>query len=89
MRGREFYTHLHLPLTRSGFEYTFVRNRDDTHNMFLPASQNIYVWILQETVLRLDRPLDKTHEGIHLPVRMKYLNSLENLRIPKKTHDIQ
>ena len=89
MRGREFYTHLHLPLTRSGFEYTFVRNRDDTNNMFLPASQNIYVWILQETVLRLNRPLDKTHEGIHLPVRMKYLNSLENLRVPKKTHDIQ
>ena len=87
-RGREFYTYLHLPLVRDGFLYQFVKHSQDTSNMFLPDNQNIYVWILQQTVLRPDTSYDKSHVKGKF-VRLKYLNSLDNIDIPGRLDKTQ
>ena len=87
-RGREFYTYLDLPLVRAGFLYQFVKPSQDTSNMFLPDNQNIYVWILQQTVLRPNSSFDKNLvEGKY--VRLKYLNSLDSINIPRRLDTVQ
>ena len=92
-RGREFYTTLHLPLVRSDYEYQFVvknktKKNDQDWNDF-PDNQNIYIWILQEILLQPNRTCNKTQTGLPLPVRMKYLNSLENIRVPRREQHMQ
>ena len=91
-RGREFFTYLHLPLARSDYDYQFVVNKtkkSDDKVILFPDNQNIYVWILQETILQSNRAYNNKYERIHSPVRLRYLNKMENIRFPRKEQYIQ
>ena len=73
-RGTKFYTKLELPLSRRGYKYMF-ESSEEVRNIW----QDFESWILNEAVIKNNK--QSQERSIK---RLKYLNKLELLRIPRK-----
>ena len=73
-RGTKFYTKLELPLSRRGYRYMFESTETARH-----IWQDFESWILSEAVIKNNK-----QSGESSIKRLKYLNKLDLLRIPRK-----